>query len=72
MVFSAPLRSVLLRRQFLRPSLLLAPAASPRPAFGAVSGTRKLTATFNPQVKVLAVLYDVSLQFLSFLSPPPS
>ncbi|KAG0640220.1 NAD-dependent formate dehydrogenase AciA/Fdh [Tuber brumale] len=60
MVLSAPLRSVpsLLRRQFLRPPLLLAPGVARRQVFGAVSGARTLTATFNPQVKVLAVLYD--------------
>lgn len=52
MVLSASLRasSALLRRQFLRPST----------PFGAISGARSLTASFHPQVKVLAVLYDVS------------
>ncbi|RPB16193.1 D-isomer specific 2-hydroxyacid dehydrogenase [Morchella conica CCBAS932] len=59
MVFAAPLRSSssLLRRQFLRPSVLSATTAR-KTAFGAISGARTLTATFNPQVKVLAVLYD--------------
>jgi formate dehydrogenase len=63
MVLSASLRSAssLLSRQFLRPSVLSSAAiASKKPAFGAISGARGLTATFNPQVKVLAVLYDVS------------
>ena len=61
MVLSTPLRSVpsLLRRQFLRPSLF-ASRTTRNPVFGAISGARTLTATFNPQVKVLAVLYDVS------------
>ncbi|PUU72938.1 NAD-dependent formate dehydrogenase AciA/Fdh [Tuber borchii] len=59
MVLSTPLRSVpsLLRRQFLRPSLF-ASRTTRKPVFGAISGARMLTATFNPQVKVLAVLYD--------------
>jgi len=61
MVLSTPLRSVpsLLRRQFLRPSLF-ASGTTRKSVFGAISGARTLTATFNPQVKVLAVLYDVS------------
>ncbi|KAG0127943.1 NAD-dependent formate dehydrogenase AciA/Fdh [Tuber indicum] len=60
MVLSTPLRSVpsLLRRQFLRPPLLFAPEVARKQVFGAVSGARALTTTFNPQVKVLAVLYD--------------
>lgn len=58
MVLSASLRSssALLRRQFLRPSTNIAARNS---TFGAISGARTLTAGFNPQVKVLAVLYDV-------------
>jgi formate dehydrogenase len=38
--------------------LLFAPEVARKQVFGAVSGARALTTTFNPQVKVLAVLYD--------------
>ncbi|KAL7267633.1 formate dehydrogenase (NAD+) [Rhizina undulata] len=62
MVLSAPLRTSagLLRRQLMRPSPLLSSAAPgksilSKPTFVA---RRTLTSTFNPQVKVLAVLYD--------------
>jgi len=59
------LRSSLRAAPALRTSLK--PSAFMNPTAG-YTGIRQLTQTFNPQVKVLAVLYDVITPFLLVLA----